>query len=452
MLRSLLLERYDARDVRVKVVDERFVELLRSCGVGVGDMEMCRKKFDVLKCNDGGERVARCWGCKKPTCPICMRGRAAILAQDAIQEFMKLYREVGLAKPYGLELVFTASEDMYERIGDLKKLAAVAWDTINEMFAGLPSGKKMGSHGKRDVKRVLCGLGAAQYWSSSDPIYDGYYPHVHFIVPCIAFGVDGSLEKPSSRTNPTVPYFLPADELVRLKKIWTRRVCEAFGGSTFVSRMGKSLNVNVHYVDNYGGLGRAIGYAVRSYAVDAYKVVKEGNYFVRLSKEEYLAKLYSHEGVVGKDKYGKFVERLDFEESRVDKIEFLRLLVRPKGERRNKWYGWLSNANSKDYYKTLDIEFKKRAERIREMTRLVCPEHHCGYTLELAGCSFDYIVANGIKILTRPNRDVTVAMESVDVAGSVSYKSPVLDEASERLRADRERERIREMARARGLV
>ena len=451
MLVSRLLERVEAQSFRTKMVDARYVELLRSCGVDVFDIEKCRKVFDTFRCSDGGELSARCWGCKKPTCPVCMKGRSSLLAQDAVQEFMKLYREVGLAKPYGLELVFTASEDMYERIGeDLKKYRDVAWDTINEMFGGLPSGKKMGSHGKRELKRVLCGLGCVQFWSSTDPIYDGFYPHVHFFVPCIAFNVDGSLEKPSSPTKPSIPFYLSEEELVRLKKIWTRRVCEAFGGSTYVARMGKTLNVNSHYVDSYRALGRAVGYAVRSYAVDAYKVVKDGYYWNYISEKEYLAKLYSHDGVVGK-KYGKFVERLDFEESRVDKIEFLRLLVRPKSERRNVWYGWLSNSNSKKYYAALQIVFKSRMERLREMTRLVCPEHHCGYELVDRGLSLDDVMSRGIKILMRPNRDTTIAMESYQGA-SVSYEPSVSDKEADRIRADKERERLREMARARGLL
>jgi len=202
------------------------------------------------------------------------------------------YRLRDYRGPYWWAVDFTESKDIWPRIGfyELPLLGAMAYDTMKEYF------RKVWPMPVRFGMNVY-----VQAWHSGNP-GEGWYPHVHSLIPRLFFREDYSLV----RSN------LAWLNHEKIKLIWRRKVEERWGKSRggFKHRQDMfSVRVQVKIPDEIAvkmrrrGIKHRLRYMGRGFALDFTKHVNRG-YSYKDWDKEYVARMLTGNGHKRSQSYG----------------------------------------------------------------------------------------------------------------------------------------------------
>ncbi len=240
-------------EVDVNTVNEGYVRFLDHFG-------LTRQRKAVAGCRQSVVRV-KCLGpvthrgvyvlqCQSRACPS--DDWVQVVAQLDDMRY-KLYRMFNAMKqPFFVWTAdLTIASDLWSKVPrmNLARFCQIAYESMQEYFDwkwGFP---------------VQFGMDAVPQFWHSQALEEGFYPHIHVIVPRLF------LWKETGRwlTNVSMTYI----EEKRLKSIWRRRVEEEYGESKARVAGGKeAFSCHFNYIDNLEAMDKRLRYQYRGIAWD----------------------------------------------------------------------------------------------------------------------------------------------------------------------------------------
>ncbi len=372
--------------------------------------------FDNCKCEP---QIVREY-CNSSFCPRCADKQRKRLASDMVSYYRKVYETAGI--PLRLARGELTVEDLlWEKITDVDLARKAAEKTLYEFFGYDRSRFELGIELNCDI------------WGEKH-ITRGFQPHVHFVVCSLVYD---RVEKRLIE-SPVIGNYKTHAELARLRELWRKNLCEVFGLKPSAP----------HWDVKYGFISEKVVGAKVAYAMLAQRLL----YMYRkpiVDVAKYLATAITSKKFPLNYNYAWLGRLLNFYSD-----------TKKRGDKRRKHFvrfGWISDRLQKRMGNLLCKQlnkfpdFKSPSERRAASRKPRCVYHRMsfgrllsprGLTIEAALAMFPKARIVG---MVRERR----LGEFWKEAGSVSQRLPVVDEA---VRADAERERIREMARARGLL
>ena len=266
----------------------------------------------------------------------------------------------------------TLPSDLRSRVNEsnIDALSEECYAALCEALAELPA-NALASNAKRDSQFSLGTWINFQNWSSEEPLTGGINPHWQITLLSIKFDKQ---DKPSLLFDGGC--WISAEQLQKFKEAWTRRASKLLGDSSYK----KTFVCHWHYGASYGKLRKRLAYQFRYASMDANRVCKDGFYWQAITKMQADKLKLANKGLNNDDpsyaaigfKKGKYWLRTELLLSEIDKIEFLRLIQRPRKKKNVRPYGWLANRSIKKCEKSLGVVSIKRTVVQSELNRMYC--------------------------------------------------------------------------------
>lgn len=217
-----------------------------------GKVADCGKTFWRHACSNCDSKVLVRIGCNvRRLCPRCSQAMRLSQSEKAVALFGQLDRAFD-----GLDFINlegTLSKRLWNFIDDdnINRLGKVFWQCITAYLRKMYGNDLM-----------FGGVYSVHYWHSAD-VFQGWYPHVHGVVPAVAY----------DRKKHEYVRFNPHGDVKLFKKMWTEAVLKEFG-------FAYSREFVVHYeYRSIKSLRHRLSYMFRSPLADVYKHFKDGRSF-----------------------------------------------------------------------------------------------------------------------------------------------------------------------------
>ena len=315
-------------------LDGRWMALVKLLSRGKHEkLQSCRKLFSTWK--DDEHTFHRAMLCQeRELCPTCAWAYNEELVADDLELYQLICHHVGSRLSFG-EAEFTLPLAGQRRVDDanLSELKGLAFESLKEVLC--PS-----------AQFVLAGVGSTNHWHSSEPM-KGWFPHVHFTVLELAY------DKVNSRFV-RLSMHLTKEQLGKLNEVWRAKFEKRFG-----KVKAKVFVANWHYSRGYAAFRHRLSYQFRRPVKDVYNAVRQ---------------------MRGDEK--------------MDWAWLNRMLVRPKKEKRHRWYGWLSDGVKSKFLAKMEILRAKKAVRVKARRKTYCPL--CGDELVCVAQGIPYESLTGL--------------------------------------------------------
>lgn len=433
--RQLLSQKHHS-DYVPRCAHRRYVEMMRKSGipeVECAKVEGCHNTlWREFVCPDADrhyekKRMVVPLGCHSRYCPVCTNARVLREVRCILYNVKRWYRAMAVS-PMFFEAETTLPPDLRARVNEnnIDALSQECYAAMCEAVGGLAENASA-INVTRDSQFRLGMWINFQNWSSEEPLTGGFNPHWHITLLSFKFDEEN---KPSLLFDGGC--WISPEQLKRFKAAWTRRASRILGDSSYK----ETFVCHWHYADSYGKLRKRLAYQFRYSSMDVNRVCKDGFYWHQITKREaeQLKSLNfdktesdSSYSAIGQKK-GRYWLRQDLVLSKIDNIEFLRLVERPKRRKNVRPYGWLAGRSIKKCQESLGVVPIKKSVVQSELGKMYCTANvkrsghiglvQCGCLLERGDqvMTWDEVKELDAVILVREKQSFAVLREWDDVS------------------------------------
>jgi hypothetical protein len=346
-------------------------------------LEDCGSLHRLWRCkkNPDHERVTRI-GCKDPLCYVCSSSKKAEQVADKMEILDRVYGELHEEVSSSM-FTFTTPSDMWDRIGeDPEAMAKLERIVIRVLSRCLDGQRSISVPGQKRVSRYVVGGDVVGQWFHSHHsdnvgnVWRGYDAHVHALVYSLmydrlyeVYGVDGLSKGAFVRRTLSLSRGEVRQMCYELGRKWKAEVEAEYGQSSQPVWV-----VNYRYYPRRHDVEFCLGYAFRSEVQEAYREVVWNGCAPRNEGEtEWFRRMLS---------------------------------VRGRGKHRYSGFGWMANAVLNKYAVRIGVQFKPKADRLKERRKVFCDR--CGS--EMVSSWFDRplsveeVVSRGLAVLVVDRR------------------------------------------------
>ncbi|MHB2035542.1 MAG: hypothetical protein ACYCPW_02220 [Nitrososphaerales archaeon] len=405
-----------------------FVALMRASGLPEADclaVDGCHSSlWRELICPEAErhyerKRMVVAVGCHNRYCCVCTNSRVLREVRVILYNVKRWYDSMGVS-PLFFDAEVTLPADLRAKVNEsnIDALSMEFYAALCEALAGFPADASA-KNAKRDSEFVLGCYINFQNWSSGNPLFGGQNPHWHATILSIVFD------------KADVPFLLfnggcwisPA-QLQKFKEAWTRRASKLLGNSSY----RETFVTHWHYSSSLGQGRKRLAYQMRYASMDVNKICKDGFYWSPITKLQAERLKVRNRGLNVNDpdfsaigfKKNRYYLRVQLVLSKVDKLEFLRLIERPKKRKYVRPYGWLASRAIKKAEKAFGLVPIKKSVIVKELSRMYCSANvkkagkkglfPCGCILERSDNVFDWarVKEIGAVVLVREKQSFAV--------------------------------------------
>ena len=291
-------------------------------------------------------------GCKDPLCYVCSYSKKMEQVADRMEILDSLYAELHEQVAASM-LTFTTPSVMWERMESDASAVSFLASAVREVLLGYFGGERCAPvEGQKRLRRYVVGGDVVGQWFHSfhqdkrGNVWHGFDAHVHASLYSMMF--DRLAE---AYTSDGLQKGSFVKRTLSLSRGEVRKMCYELGRrfkAKVEARYGDSgiseWVVNYRYYPRRHDVQFMLEYMFRSEVQDAYREVVWNN--CAPGDEE-------------------------------ERAWFRRMLeVRPRGKHRYSGFGWAANAVLNKYSRRIGVEFKPKAQRLKNRRRLFC--ERCG--------------------------------------------------------------------------